>query len=149
MSSDALPWEDEFTVEQWLAFKPGVGHNTWRDANGVFYAQIALIPRGRGLCRQYAIVQSVRNYCKQTDTPLPFRPRPDLATVEGCMEAFASKATMIVFRGPTALSAGKCPLHVNIQKTANGPSRDFGKPGQPWTLADLQAAARYVLGLEE
>lgn len=148
MSSDALPWEDEWGFAEWLEYHPSDTHRTWV-SNGVYWCGIGNSPNGDGNTRDEAARDSAQRWCREANWPLPFRPRPDLATVEGCMEAFASKATMIVFRGPTALSAGKCPLHVNIQKTANGPSRDFGKPGQPWTIADLQAAARYVLGIEE
>ncbi len=105
--------------------------------------------QGHGPTRNDAAIANARRYCEQTGTPLPFRPRQDISTVEGCMEVFMSHATMLVFRGPSAIAAGKCPMHVHVAKDANGPSHDFGRPGEPATFADLQATARYVLGIEE
>lgn len=138
-----LPFEDEYDVCQWLEFYPHVGHNTWRDSSGVFHAQIALIPKGSGSCRQEAIVESVRNYCTRARIPLPFRPRPDLSTVENCIRAITDVGGYVRFSpiggaNGAVTGLGKC-----------GTGKWFGSPRDPWTLEALQEAAKYVLGIED
>lgn len=97
--------------------------------------------QGHGPTRNDAAIANARRYCEQTGTPLPFRPRQDISTVEGCIRAIEGAKGSVSF-GNTD-NRGTIFAHPR-----NGRHwKFFGTWGVSWTLADLQAAARYVLGI--
>jgi hypothetical protein len=141
--SDNLPWEDEWGFTEWVEFHPSTTHRTWV-TNRVFWCGIGNSANGDGRTRDEAARDSAMRWCREASYPLPFRPRPDLSTVEGCLRAVADAGGTVhlyaVEMGERGVSAWPC----------EGARRgDFGTVGVPWALADVQAAARYVLGIPE
>jgi hypothetical protein len=145
--SNCLPWEDEWGFDDWLEWFPTRDHvlsYRW----GEYRCAFSLCPddtAGLSTCsRDDAARDHARLHCAHTNTPLPFRPRPDLSTVEGCLRAVADAGGAVhlyaVEMGERGVSAWRC----------EGERRgEFGTVGVPWALADVQAAARYVLGIPE
>ena len=140
-----LPWEDEFTVDQWLDFEPRLTHIVWVELDGLYFANIGCgnAYQASGTTRNEAIVCTVKLWCSEKDVAMPFRPRPDLSTAEGCLRAITD-----VGGGVQIFSQRANEREPVITWRKDEAARWFGEPGEPWTLDALQAAARYVLGME-
>jgi hypothetical protein len=80
---------------------------------------------------------AIRHLCERAGTPLPWRERPDLSTVEGCLEALREAPEGVWIGGGRGEE-----WSVRVIGCVLGHGT-----GAPWTLADLQAAAREVHGL--
>lgn len=139
--SEQLPFEDEWGFAEWLEFKPDLTHRTWRTS--IFWCGIGNSPNCDGHTRDEAARNSVERFCEKTNIPLPFRPRHDLSTAEGCLRAITDAG------GGVQIFSQRCnerePIIVWRKDEAG---LWLGQSGEPWTLDALQAAARYVLGME-
>lgn len=146
--SEQLPWEDEFTADQWLEFEPRMLHTAWVDQSGVYWANIGCGSgyQAFGATRDEAIVGAVKQWCRQREVPLPFRPRPDLRTVESCIRAITDAGGDIRLNSGRVFAGAK---YVLAWKPGDTMAAAFGETNVPWALEAVQAAARYVLGIPE
>jgi hypothetical protein len=94
---------------------------------------------GQGPTRDAAWREAIAMACEDRGEPLPWRARPDLSTVERCLLALQEAGCNV------SLGAGNTPWWPVVLFRASAPSAYYGTPGEPWTLALLQEAARDVL----
>ena len=142
--SEQLPWEDEWGFSHWVEFEPCSRHSFEKTSNGDgWVCSIAGGPYFGGSTLDKSARACTHAWCSEHGCPLPFRPRPDLSTVEGCLRAITD-----VGGGVQIFSQRANEREPVIAWRKDEAARWFGEPGEPWTLDALQAAARYVLGME-
>jgi putative hemolysin len=148
MTDKQLPFEDQFGDAEARAFCDERGW-TWEvteRSNGAWAVCVdtggrSLYVGGDTLAQTWR--DAVASACEDRGEPLPWRARPDLSTVEGCLEALREEGCNV------SLGAGNTPWWPAVLFRASAPSAYYGTPGEPWTLALLQEAARDVLEAED
>lgn len=138
--SDNLPWEHKWGFAEWLEFKPETTHRTWKTS--IFWCGIGNVPNGDGHTRDEAARNSVKLFCEENNVPLPFRPLPNLRSVESCIRAITEAGGTIEFMNWQSRPGA-------VWVSGHNQARYFGKDNEPWTPEAVQQAARYVLGITE
>lgn len=123
----------DWGFDEWVNFQPSVPHSFSRTSAGDYACSML----GSSWCAGENLDEAARNsaeeWCRDHGIPVPFSRNPDLSSVESCLREITE-------------AWGYIGLY---QKNDGHLGRSFGERGKPWTLAELQAATRYVLGIDE
>jgi hypothetical protein len=146
MSDQQKPWEDQWGFEQWVEWQLGTEHQFYRTVSQKYLCRLCVcVSKSEAIADTLdeAARECTRAYCKCRSLPLPWRERPDISSVESCIRAITDAG------GGITIYRDRFP-DAPVLAWAIPEARPvcFGKPGEPWSLESLQAAARYVLGID-
>ena len=150
-----MVFEDQFGDEQGRALcaERGWEWETRETSDGSCWVYTGHMPgvwhRGHRATMAASWREAIQAQCVEADLPLPWRARPGLSTVEGCLVALREAGHGFILRA----GQPEWQRPVVVQQSRVGgvmmAQRSYGGLGEPWTLADLQQAAEDVLATPE